>query len=373
MTEREKQILEWIRENPMISQQELADKAGIARSSAAVHISNLMKKGEILGKGYIIRGEDDIIVVGGVNMDICGTPKKALIAKDSNPGTVSMSLGGVGRNIAHNLRLLEQPVRLITAFGDDINAAKIQNSCLDLGIDISDSLVVSGASTSSYVFITDEDGEMQLAVADMEIYSHMTPEFIAGKLDVINRAHLCVVDTNIPKETLEFLAERVTVPLFVDPVSTTKMYKLQKILGQIHTFKPNRLEAECLTGIRITDESSLKLAAGLLLNMGIERVFISLGGDGVFCADREHNRLLPCLPSRIRNATGGGDSFMAGLAFAYRMGMSLEESAQVALAAGAICIEGEDTINDELSRRELYDRAGLPFPEDEPDEDWSME
>ena len=248
MTEREKQILEWIRENPMISQQELADKAGIARSSAAVHISNLMKKGEILGKGYIIRGEDDIIVVGGVNMDICGTPKKALIAKDSNPGTVSMSLGGVGRNIAHNLRLLEQPVRLITAFGDDINAAKIQNSCLDLGIDISDSLVVSGASTSSYVFITDEDGEMQLAVADMEIYSHMTPEFIAGKLDVINRAHLCVVDTNIPKETLEFLAERVTVPLFVDPVSTTKMYKLQKILGQIHTFKPNRLEAECLTG-----------------------------------------------------------------------------------------------------------------------------
>ena len=126
-------------------------------------------------------------------------------------------------------------------------------------------------------------------------------------------------------------------------------------------------------GIRITDESSLKLAAGLLLNMGIERVFISLGGDGVFCADREHNRLLPCLPSRIRNATGGGDSFMAGLAFAYRMGMSLEESAQVALAAGAICIEGEDTINDELSRRELYDRAGLPFPEDEQDEDWSME
>ena len=43
MTERERQILQWIQENPMISQQELADKAGIARSSAAVHISNLMK------------------------------------------------------------------------------------------------------------------------------------------------------------------------------------------------------------------------------------------------------------------------------------------------------------------------------------------
>ena len=55
MTQRERQILNWIAENPMISQQELADKAGITRSSAAVHISNLMKKGYLTGKGYILR------------------------------------------------------------------------------------------------------------------------------------------------------------------------------------------------------------------------------------------------------------------------------------------------------------------------------
>ena len=53
MTQRERQILKWIEENPLISQQELADKAGIARSSVAVHISNLMKQGHIAGKGYI--------------------------------------------------------------------------------------------------------------------------------------------------------------------------------------------------------------------------------------------------------------------------------------------------------------------------------
>lgn len=373
MTERERQILGWIQENPMISQQELADKAGIARSSAAVHISNLMKKGVILGKGYIIRKEDDIVVVGGVNVDICGTPKKLLIPADSNPGSVTMSLGGVGRNIAHNLRLLEQPVRLITAFGDDMNAAKIQNSCADLGIDTSDSVVVAGASTSSYIFITDENGEMKLAVSDMDIYDHMTPEFMAGKLDVINRAGLCIMDTNIPKETIEFLAERVTVPLFVDPVSTTKMHKLEHILGRIHTFKPNRLEAELLTGIHITDESSLKLAAGLLLNAGIKRVYISLGEYGVFCADRTQNILLPGIPTQVRNTTGGGDCFMAGLAYAYRHGMSLEESGRIALAAGAICTEGEHTINEELSERELYERAGMQYPADTAGQDWNMD
>ena len=37
MTQRERQLLEWIRENPMISQQELADKAGITRSSKSTN------------------------------------------------------------------------------------------------------------------------------------------------------------------------------------------------------------------------------------------------------------------------------------------------------------------------------------------------
>ena len=52
MTQRERQILALIAANPMISQQELADTLNITRSSVAVHISNLLKKGYIAGKGY---------------------------------------------------------------------------------------------------------------------------------------------------------------------------------------------------------------------------------------------------------------------------------------------------------------------------------
>ncbi len=58
MTKREQQILQWIAEDPMISQEALAARAGIARSSVAVHISNLMKKGYIAGKGYVLRQAD---------------------------------------------------------------------------------------------------------------------------------------------------------------------------------------------------------------------------------------------------------------------------------------------------------------------------
>ena len=44
-----------------------------------------------------------VVVIGGMNMDICGRPTSTVVDRDSNPGVVSMSAGGVGQNIAQNM------------------------------------------------------------------------------------------------------------------------------------------------------------------------------------------------------------------------------------------------------------------------------
>mgnify|MGYP002508690776 CR=1 FL=1 len=115
MTPREQQILQLIEADPMISQQELADQLNITRSSVAVHISNLLKKGYIAGKGYVLRTGSYAVVVGGVNVDIGARSRAKLVAADSNPGKVHSSLGGVGRNIAHNMTLMGVDVKMLTA------------------------------------------------------------------------------------------------------------------------------------------------------------------------------------------------------------------------------------------------------------------
>ena len=357
MTQRERQILKWIEENPMISQQELADKAGITRSSAAVHISNLMKQGHIAGKGYIVRTAPYVVVVGGVNMDIGGRSQKALVPADSNPGQVRMSLGGVGRNIAHNLALLGVDVRLLTAFGDDLNAQRIAASCGELGIDVSQCLTVPGAATSTYLFIADEKGDMALAVSDMEIYDHVTPAFLTGRARLLQNAQLIIVDTNIPSESIAWLADNVKLPLFADPVSTAKAEKLRPVLGKLHTLKPNRLEAELLSGVTITDQESLDRAVDALLATGLRRVFVSLGGDGVYAADHQQRLHMPCCPGTMVNTTGCGDASMAAIAWAYLEGTDLAGTARAAMAAGAIAMESPETINAHLSAQDLKARA----------------
>lgn len=349
ITDRERQILHWIEENPLISQQELADLAGITRSSAAVHISNLTKKGLIQGKGYILQKKPYIVVIGGVNMDICGRPYQPLVMRDSNPGTTFLSAGGVGRNIAHNLALLDEDVKLITAFGSDGYASQLSEECHRIGIDTSQSFTIPNGVTSTYLFITDEHGDMELAVSDMGIYEHLTPELMATRIDFINRASLCICDTNLPQNTLEYLAAHCQCPLFADTVSTTKAKKLKGLLGKIHTLKPNLIEAEELTGIKIADENSLRAAAECFLKQGMQQVFISLGEEGVYAANNHEHLHLPSFPCEIVNTTGAGDSFVAALAWAWRQQLPLRDIARAGMASASICIASESTISPHIS------------------------
>ena len=167
-----------------------------------------------------------------------------------------------------------------------------------------------------------------------------------------------MTDTNIPAESLRYLTEHCTAPIFADPVSTAKAAKLKPILGRLHTLKPNRIEAELLSGVTITDEDSLRKAADALLETGLHRVFISLGADGVFAADRAGGRLhLPVLPAEMVNTTGCGDAFMAAIAWAYLRGTDLEGTARAGLAASAIAMESGQTINPAMSADALQKRA----------------
>ncbi len=356
MTQRERQILQLIESDPLISQQDIAKKLGITRSSVAVHISNLTKKGCIAGRGYVLRSGSYAVVAGGVNVDIGGRSFAPLVAADSNPGTVSISLGGVGRNIAHNLALLGTDVHLLSAYADDVNGERVAASCSELGIDLSHALRVLGGTTSTYLYLTDEKGEMALAVSDMEICKKITPAYLAAQLPLLQNAQVVVADTNLPEEGLQYLADNCTAPLFVDPVSTVKAKKLLPILGKVHTLKPNRLEAELLSGVAIRTRADLDRAADVLMSKGLHRLFISLGSEGVYAAMGQQRLVLPNLPGSMVNTTGCGDAFMAALVWAYLKGMDLEQTALAGLAAGSIAMESSQTINPALSASAVQGR-----------------
>lgn len=359
MTQRERQLLQLIEANPMISQQELADALHVTRSCVAAHISNLLKKGYIAGKGYVLKKGSYAVVVGGVNVDIGGRSHNALVAADSNPGTVTTSLGGVGRNIAHNLCLMGVDVKLLTAFGEDAYGQRVIASCGELGIDATYALRLPDENTSTYLYIADAAGEMALAISDMEVCKRISPAYLSNHLTILQNAQVVVADTNIPQESLVYLAENLTVPVFCDPVSTAKAAKLFPILDRIHTLKPNRLEAELLSGISIHTREDAEKAAKALLEKGVQRVFLSMGAQGIYAATPQEQCWVATLAGKMVNTTGCGDSSTAALVWAYLNGADLRQSALACVAAGAITMESMETINPNLSATALKSRMGL--------------
>ena len=354
MTNREEELLELIRKNPAISQNELATVLGITRSSVAVHITNLIKKGYILGKGYIVKEEDYICVLGGANMDIVGLPDKSLVLRDSNPGRVKVTSGGVGRNIAENLVHLGVPVKLISAVGEDIYGKKIMEHASRIGLDMKNSLVLSQMPTSTYLAILDEKGDMKAAISQMDILDEISIDFIQDKKQVIENSGICVIDTNIPSEVINYVLDNCkNTKFFLDTVSSTKALKIKNKIGAFHTIKPNRIEAELLSDIKIKSVRDMEKAAEYFLDQGVKRVFITMGADGVFYHDGKVSRLIPNPEVKVVNATGAGDAFLAALAFSDFNNYGIDESARFAMAAAILALSYEETINPNISKENV--------------------
>ncbi|MCR5173082.1 MAG: bifunctional hydroxymethylpyrimidine kinase/phosphomethylpyrimidine kinase [Oscillospiraceae bacterium] len=296
----------------------------------------------------------DVVVIGAANVDVGAVSGSPLVKGDSNPGRVGISLGGVGRNIAHNLCLLGVDTAMITVLGEDPFANVIRTSAGEIGLDLSRSAVIPGARSSTYVFVADSTGDMALAVSDMDICRQITPAFLEERLDFINSAKAVVIDANLPEESISWLCGRCTAPVIADPVSTVKAERLRGVLGKLYAFKPNRLEAERLSGISIVSEEDAFAAAEKLLETGLKQVYISLSSAGICAASGTGERArFGCPKVGIVNATGGGDAMVAALTASLLQGDSLTEAARNAICAGAFASTAETTIHPLMSWTEL--------------------
>ena len=302
-------------------------------------------------------GRGRCAVIGAANIDIGGFSAGKISMQDSNPGRIRLSPGGVGRNIACALAQLGVEVELIAALGSDPFSDIIRAECARAGVGLSRAITVPGAMSSTYLYIADAWGDMQLAINDMEICDRLTPEALRPRLDFLNAMDAVVVDANLPAETLAWLGPRLNPPIIADAVSTAKAPRLKPLLPWLRALKPNAIEAEALTGVAINDDYSMWQAARALTDAGVGRAFITLGGQGVCCGDAVQALHLQSVSVQpVVSATGAGDAFTAALAWAELKGLGLRDTAIAGLAAASIAIESASAVNPLLNESALRAR-----------------
>jgi pseudouridine kinase len=144
--------------------------------------------------------------------------------------------------------------------------------------------------------------------------------------------------------------------LFFDPVSANKAVKAKKCIGRFFAVKPNRIEAEVLSGIHIENEEDLGRCAKWFMAQGVKQVFITLNKDGVYYCDGKKEGIIRPGKVNLVSATGAGDSFSAMILLGMAEELDIEQTAKMGMAASSIAMESPAAVNKNINREEILRR-----------------
>lgn len=281
-----------------------------------------------------------VALVGGANLDISAHSHAAAVMGDSNPGSIICSPGGVARNVAENLLRLGADARLLSVLGDDAFAQVLRQAAAAIGLRLDACTTLPGQRSATYLSLHGADGEMGVAVNDMDILEQLTPALLQRHAHLLRGAAALVVDCNVRPDVLQWLCDQVAHPtLFAEAVSVAKCHKLLPVLGGIHTLKANRMEAQALCALPIENPQAAMGAALDLHRRGVRNVVISLGAEGVAWCDASgatgHHAVRPV---QMASATGAGDALLSGLVHGHLQAMPLKQAVCFAMACAELTL-----------------------------------
>ncbi|WP_323142982.1 carbohydrate kinase [Massilia phyllosphaerae] len=319
MTEQPKkqQLLQLIRANPFISQQELATELGLSRSAVAGYIAGLIRERKLLGRAYVLPDRRPVVCMGAANLDRKLRSLAPLALHTSNPASQAESFGGVARNIAENLARLGTPVALLTAVGSDSSGAALLAHAESAGIATHGALRLEDAASGTYTAVLDANGDMVVALADMALYDRMTPAFVAAREAQLAASALVVADLNLPLDTVDALlaqARRSGVALVLVAVSEPKMARLPPALAGVRLLILNAGELAARVGRPLEDQAAIEAAMREVQAQGARDVVVTRGAAGVLLTQADGAiASLEALPAEVADVTGAGDAFAAAV------------------------------------------------------------
>jgi sugar/nucleoside kinase (ribokinase family) len=357
INENEELILGMIRENPFISQQELSDIVGLSRSSIANIISGLIKKEYVFGKAYVLNETTPIICIGGANVDRKFYAKFEITNATSNPVKSSRTVGGVARNIAENLGRLGEEVSLISASGNDSEWREISDLSSPF-MNLDHVAQFENSSTGSYTAVLDKNGDLSIALADMDVYENITPELLIKNSNILRRAKCIVVDLNCPIETIDFLCSftsKHNIPLVIIPVSSPKMNRLPKTLNAVSWLIVNKDETETFMNMKINDEKEWEKSVKKWLELGVKNVIVTNGSKGVMTGvENGEVRYFPAIETPVVvDVTGAGDSFCSGVIYSWLQKREFDYIIKSGLVNSHKTIMSKYTVRQELSQKQF--------------------
>jgi ribokinase len=283
--------------------------------------------------------KNKVVVIGSYNTDL--TIKTGRIPRPGETiigGIFSEGGGGKGANQAVAAARAGADVSFIARVGNDALGRVGVNRLIDEKIDTRFIFLDNDVPTGVAFIVVDERGENSIVVAS-GANARLSPSDIDTAQDEIFSAGVLLVQLESPIEAIRAAIkkshERDTI-VILNPAPAQSLE--QNLLQEIDIITPNKVEAEMITGIKVTDEESLRSIVKKFFEYGIKNVLITLGSKGVFAGLPDIMKFIPAFKVSPIDSTGAGDVFSGSLAAFISEGMPIEKAIKLASASASISV-----------------------------------
>ena len=300
-----------------------------------------------------------IVVIGAVFVDIKGYPEANFIPTGRNAGRVDRVHGGVGRNVVEDIANCELRPAFVSLVDDSGDGADVLKKLNNHKVN-TDYVRATRDGMGTWLAVFDNDGDVAASISKRPNLMPITEILDVHGDEIFASADSVICEIDIDKEIVKRvirLAKKYNKKLFSVVGNMSIALERRDFLKSIDCFVCNIQEA----GLLFFDDYSEKSAAEMVDILSekvqaaqIPSMIVTMGGEGAVYADMAGDKgFCPARKVEVKDTTGAGDSFCAGVAIGLTYGKSLGEACEIGAILAASVIVTTENVCPRFLPREL--------------------
>ena len=300
-----------------------------------------------------------MVVVGAVFVDVKGFPEDNYIPTGRNAGRVEFVHGGVGRNVAEDIANVELRPRFVSLVDDNAEGEAVLKKLRNHKVN-TDYVLSVPDGMGMWLAVFDNSGDLAGSISKRPDPSALVQLMEEKGDEIFADADSIVVEIDLDKEVVKQVfkyAEKYHKKVYAVVANMSIASQRRDFLQSTDCFVCNVLEAGILFVTDFSQLSPEELCEELsqrVISARIPAVVVTMGSKGSVYADMQGNKgVCPAESVQVRDTTGAGDAFCAGVAMGLTYGKTMPEALEIGTRLAASVITVSENVCPRFLPREL--------------------
>lgn len=302
-----------------------------------------------------------MVVIGTVFVDIKGFPDDLYIPDGRNAGRVEIVHGGVGRNVAEDIANVELRPRFVGMVDDTAEGAEVLRKLKNHKVN-TDYVAVTQDGMGMWLAVFNNGGDIAGSISKRPTSDAMLRMLEEKGDEIFADADSIVIEIDLDKELIKTVfryAEKYHKKVYAVVANMSIASQRRDFLQSIDCFVCNAQEAGILfvcdfSGL--TPEELCEELSRRVVSARIPSMVVTMGSRGAVYADMNGDKgVYPARKVKVRDTTGAGDAFCAGVAIGLTYGKTMREAVEIGTRLASSVI----TVSENVCPRFLPQELGL--------------